>query len=105
MQQVVPADFITTTRDDLDALADHIKDIDPLAAKRLTMLSEALDNQPGSGSATGPSTISWASRNVHEIIDIDTITERAVRHGRNRAINWVELIRNVLIILPLTLTW
>jgi hypothetical protein len=102
MQQAIPPDFVTTTQDDLQALAGHIRDVDPLAAKRLTMLSEALVNQPNS---TGPSTTSWASRNVHEIIDIDTITERARGKGSSRFVNRMELLRNVLIVLPLTLTW
>jgi hypothetical protein len=105
MQQSTTTSFVTTTQDDLKSLAGRINESDPLAAQRLTMLSEALANQSASGSSTGPSTTSWASRNVHEIIDIDTITERVREQGSNLAINWLELIRNVLIILPLTLTW
>src|SRR5690348_2382963 len=105
MQQSAPTSFVTTTQDDLKALAERISEADPRAAQRLKMLSEALVIQPASGSSTGPSTIAWASRNVHEIIDIDTIIERVREQGSHLAVNWLELARNVLIILPLTFTW
>ncbi len=102
MQQGAATSFVTTTHDDLKALAGRISTVDPLAAQRMTMLSDALVNPTSSAS---PSAISWASGDVHEIIDIDTVTERARGQGSNRIISLLEWLRNGLIILPLALTW
>jgi hypothetical protein len=105
MQQGTTASFVTTTQDDLKALAARISTVDARAAQRLTMLSEALANPASLGSSGSPSATSWASGDIHEIIDIDTITERARGQGSNRLISVLEWFRNVLIIAPLALTW
>jgi hypothetical protein len=97
MQQTAPQDMVALTSAHLKELSERVQTIDPLAAQRLAKLSEAL-GKPVEAAA-------WANGDVRQLIDIDTITERAKGQGSNRFINTLEWLRNVLIVVPLALTW
>lgn len=87
--------------DGLHKLAEKVKDSDHGGYDRLNLLSEAVQ--------TNANTSAWAYGDVHAMIAPDSIVERyrnnAQRNGLDKAITFMEIVRNTFIFLPIIVTW
>src|SRR2546425_1370890 len=92
--------FIVDTQTKVDTVARKIQNINPSAANRLFRLSAAVGRAPNSMADA------WAANNVQQMIDAHVIAEQMRANDIPglglRALEWV---RNLLIFLPLVLTW
>ena len=87
-----------TTVADLNDLAGRVQPSDPRAASRLRDLAEAVSG--------GADADSWAVSNLFQIINPDKIVADHVNHlASEEWARWMELGRNVLVLLPLAITW
>lgn len=92
--------FITDTQTKIDTIARKIQKVNPSAATRLFRLSGAVGNAPNSMPDA------WAATNIQQMIDTHTIAAQMraqdIPPWGLRVLEW---IRNLLIFLPLVLTW
>ena len=92
--------FIAETQTKVDTVAQKLQKINPSATGRLFKLSAAIGRAPGSMYN------SWAHNDIHELIGIQAIIEQMrARDIPNRALRILEFIRNLLIFIPLAVTW
>lgn len=92
--------FIVDTQTKLEKLAHRIKKINPSAANRLFRLSAAVGRVPNSMSDA------WAANDVHKMIDAQVIAEQMrAQDIPNLGLRIMEWFRNLLIFIPLVLTW
>src|SRR5579859_5376079 len=92
--------FVQDTQRKVETVARKIEKANPTAAARLMRLSGAIGRAPGSMPEA------WAATNIQQMIDVHTIALQ-MRAKDNpplllRSFDW---IRNLLIFLPLALTW
>ena len=87
-----------SVQSELTLAADQVEKTDSYAAKRLRDLAQAVNG--------GHHSDAWAANDIHQIIDVDKIVARyQVQTRLDLLITILELIRNVLIFLPLVITW
>src|SRR5258707_4430804 len=92
--------FVQDTRRKIEIVASKIEKVNPTAAARLMRLSGAIGRAPDSMPEA------WAATNVQQMIDVHTIAaQMRAKDTPSRALRALEWIRNVLIFLPLALTW
>lgn len=92
--------FIADTQTKLDTVARKIQRINPSAANRLYRLSGAVGQAPNS------MVDAWAVTNVQQMIDAHVIAEQMrAKDIPPLSLRVLEWIRNLLIFLPLVLTW
>ena len=92
--------FIAETQTKVDTVARKLQQINPSATDRLFKLSAAI------GHASGSRYDSWARNDIHELIGVQAIIEQLrARDIPNRALRILEFIRNLLIFVPLAVTW
>ncbi|GCE51277.1 hypothetical protein EI42_03433 [Thermosporothrix hazakensis] len=85
-------------RADLEEAANIVKESDELAADRLNELADAVDG--------GSYSDAWAASDIHQVINIPAIVHHFREHGgKGCFVGWIEMIRNVLILVPLMITW
>src|SRR5690242_6573246 len=87
-----------TLSDDLKALAVDLRNLDADAANRLQDIQTKIDSGLQS---------ELANLDLHATIDPLRIEERAAHFYQNRPwwLNWLELGRNLLVLVPIALTW
>jgi hypothetical protein len=92
--------FITDTQGKLATVANKIHRVNPSAANRLLRLREAVGHAPNSMADA------WAMTDIHQMIDARVIAEQMrakdIPPWWMRGLEWA---RNLLIFLPLVLTW
>lgn len=84
----------------LHKLAEKIKTSDPGGYDRLSLLNNAVQNN------TQPD--GWSYADVHAMIAPDSIVERyrtSLQTGLDRAVTFMEIIRNTFIFAPIIVTW
>ena len=81
-------------------LANEIRNNNSGGARRLDLLAKAIVN----GNTNEADT--WTSVDIHSVIDPDSIVEQYRRqHTRNKFIDILEVVRNMLIFGPILVTW
>lgn len=92
--------LIANTQTKIDNVARKIQKINPSAANRLFRLSAAVGRAPNSMYSE------WAANDIHQMVGAQVIAEQMrakdIPHGGLRFLEW---IRNLLIFLPLVVTW
>lgn len=92
--------FIADTQSKLDKVARKIQNLNPSAANRLFQLSAAV------GHAQNSMYDAWSANDIHQMVGAQAITEQMrakdIPHLGLRILEW---FRNLLIFLPLVVTW
>ncbi|HEU0001510.1 MAG TPA: hypothetical protein VFQ36_11450 [Ktedonobacteraceae bacterium] len=92
--------FIADTQTKLDTAARKIERINPSAAKRLFRLSAAVGRAPNSMYDA------WSANDIHQMVGAQAITEQMrAKDIPGQGLRFLEWVRNLLIFLPLVLTW
>lgn len=92
--------FITDTQDKLIAVASKIHKTNPSAAARLVRLGNAVVHTPDSMAEA------WSTNDIHQMIDAHVIAEQIrAKDIPPLWLRYLEWLRNLLIFLPLVLTW
>ncbi len=92
--------FIADTQTKLDTVARKIQKINPSAANRLFRLSAAVGRAPNSMYDA------WSLNDIHQMVGAQAITEQMrAKDIPNQGLRFLEWVRNLLIFLPLVLTW
>lgn len=82
----------------LALLEARIRPADPRSAERLAALRDALREDADAGG--------WIAVSPFSIVDIDEVAERLTGASSSSVVTaWMEVIRNVLILVPIVLTW
>ncbi len=88
----------TSVRQRLEELADEVESSSHSAAERLRDLGDAVDG--------GQAADIWASADIFQLIDPDTIAEQVRTRGiGDDLVKVLELLRNALVFLPIAVTW
>jgi hypothetical protein len=92
--------FTTETQTRIDTIARKIQRVNPTAANRLFRLSAAVGYAPDSMADA------WALTNVQQMIDTHAVAaQMRAKDIPPRSLRLLEWLRNLLIFLPLVLTW
>lgn len=92
--------FIADTQTKLDTVARKIQKINPSAANRLFRLSAAVGRAPNSMYDA------WSLNDIHQMVGVQAITEQLrAKDIPSQGLRFLEWTRNLLIFLPLVLTW
>jgi hypothetical protein len=88
----------------------HLAHVDGAVDARLGSLAQALaslDTSPTRREALGTDGERWQGLDLWRAFDLERIEERAAQHyeKHERHVNWLEWARNVLILLPVAITW
>ncbi|MFP4437800.1 MAG: hypothetical protein ACLFVO_11170 [Chloroflexaceae bacterium] len=85
-----------TLRQRLDYLADDVESSSQGAAERLRDLGAAVEGEQAADT--------WAVADIFQLIDPDTIADQ-VRSRGGGSVRFLEVLRNVLIFMPIAVTW
>ncbi|MBM7846536.1 methyl-accepting chemotaxis protein [Herpetosiphon giganteus] len=87
-----------TLNEDLDTLADELRLIDGAASLRLISLRDELNDGD---------VVAMSHLYLPGLLDPDSVEDRAVIYFQNRShwLNWLEAARNIIVLLPIGLTW
>ncbi len=85
-----------TLRQRLDYLADDVEPSSQSAAERLRDLGSAIEGEQAADT--------WAIADIFQLIDPDTIADQVHSRG-GRSVRFLEVLRNVLIFMPIAVTW
>ena len=82
----------------IDLLAERVEPYDLSAASRLRQLSRAFDY--------GELAEEWAATDIYRLIDpAEIVTQARNNHASDRWISLMELARNILLLVPIAVTW
>ncbi len=91
----------SSVADSLQKLANEVRASDPGGYDRLSLLSNAVQNEAHASA--------WAYADVHSMIAPDSIVERYRQNARSdttdKLVTFLEIIRNTLIFAPIIVTW
>jgi ABC-type transporter Mla subunit MlaD len=92
--------FVQETQHKITHVASKIEKVNPSAAARLMRLNSAIGHAPDSMPEA------WAATNVQQMIDVHTIAaQMRAKDSPSLILRFFEWVRNLLIFLPLALTW